>query len=256
MKKTILLFSLFVFVLSVKSQISLEHTFTTDYSGVAWFSTSAGGIKYYIINDTISNQVTFYNEDYSIYKTVQVNRPSGYSINVLNPSDQLFNTDNSLEFICYFVKSNYPNYIVKISIYNENGQILKDFNYNYIASPVIISNGNNTKLCIRANSKNSNSNYVDEIYSLPGHLASSLKSFITNEREQPYPNPTNTIINLPYNIKTGTTSILRIYNINGQLIQEKQIDSIFDNLLLDVSAFHSGIYLYEYNGISNSFIVN
>ena len=72
-----------------------------------------------------------------------------------------------------------------------------------------------------------------------------------------YPNPTRITINLPYVLDKGQTTMMRrIYKTNGQLMEQKQIDSAFDKILLNVNSYQPGIYLYEYNGVSNKFIVN
>jgi len=73
---------------------------------------------------------------------------------------------------------------------------------------------------------------------------------------QHYPNPANTTITLPYQLKQGEKSAMHIYNINGQLVETKQVDYVFDKILLNVSSYASGTYFYEVNGVSNKFIVN
>jgi len=71
-----------------------------------------------------------------------------------------------------------------------------------------------------------------------------------------YPNPAKTTINLPYRLKQGETSVMNIYNANGQLMETKKIDFVFDKIQLNVSGYTKGIYFYEVNGVSNKFIVN
>jgi len=76
-----------------------------------------------------------------------------------------------------------------------------------------------------------------------------------NLKRLPYPNPTNTAINLPYNLEKGETSVMRISSITGQLVEIIQIDFTADKILLNVSGYAKGVYLYEVNGVSNRFIV-
>ena len=71
-----------------------------------------------------------------------------------------------------------------------------------------------------------------------------------------YPNPAKTTINLPYRLKQGETSVMNIYNANGQLMETKKIDFVFDEIQLNVSGYTKGIYFYKVNGVSNKFIVN
>ena len=51
-------------------------------------------------------------------------------------------------------------------------------------------------------------------------------------------------------------SIMNIFNTKGQLIEAKQIDFSFDKILLNISNYSKGVYLYEVNGISKRFVVD
>ena len=48
---------------------------------------------------------------------------------------------------------------------------------------------------------------------------------------------------------------MRISNIQGQLVELKQIDYVFDKIILNVSNYSKGVYIYEVNGVSNKFVV-
>ncbi len=97
--------------------------------------------------------------------------------------------------------------------------------------------------------------FKTEIYSLPG-VGTNVRSAQAEKVSSPYPNPAKTTVTLPYQLKQGETSTMNIYSINGQLIESKQIDSVFNKILLNVSGYAKGAYLYEVNGVSNRFIVN
>jgi hypothetical protein len=98
-------------------------------------------------------------------------------------------------------------------------------------------------------------NNTTEIYSLPGTMANVVPQIGGNIFQSPYPNPANSTITLPYQLKQGEISTMRIYNMDGQLIETKQIDSAFDKILLNVSNYRRGMYIYEVNGESKRFIV-
>ncbi|MDR1678374.1 MAG: T9SS type A sorting domain-containing protein [Prevotellaceae bacterium] len=83
-----------------------------------------------------------------------------------------------------------------------------------------------------------------------------MRSAQTEKVSPPYPNPANTIVTLPYKLAQGKTSVMNIYSTSGQLIESKQIDSVFDRILLNVSGYAKGIYLYEANDVSNRFFTN
>jgi hypothetical protein len=215
--------------------------------------------------DTINNQIKFYNEDFSVYKTVNIDRPKGYNIDVELISEQLFNLDSSIEFICVFYKQSYTNIngsSTMIKLYNDNGTIVKDFGtYNYMgAGARIISKGGINQLLIDGDLLTSLNpykyQYVYQLYSLPGSMPNNVSELKISDIKSAYPNPSKTIVNLPYELAKGQTSTMRIFNINGQLMEQKQIDSEFDKIRLNVNSYKSGTYLYEYNGISKKFIVN
>jgi len=198
-------------------------------------------------------------------------------------SDKLFNTDNKFEFLLYTESNTWVSTqtgddsgtnIDNLSLYNEDGTLLKDFgtltgqnketnyvvtlndnNYYRTDSIEVINSGSTYKLLVAKTL--SNSKYLD-VYSLPGSAPASnivLRS-ATLEDSPAYPNPTKTIINIPYYLAKGENATLSIYNEIGSLIAQKQIDSTFDLLRLDVSGYRPGLYTYKYNNKSGRFIVN
>ncbi len=236
------------------AQINLDHTFITNI-GLSWVTTSTKGIMYYQNPDTLTNQLKIFNEDYSLYKTVTIPRPIGYSIyGIYNLSDKLFNSDSNIEFICCFLKYE-STAVSKIVLYDENATVIKDFGkYEPYALPWGLINNTigKTKLCIMQWS----TPFKYEIYSIAGNMPSSISEAHLSNKQFAYPNPSNTTINLPYSLDNGQTTTLKIFNINGRLIEQKQIDPLFNKILLNVSSYQSGIYIYEYNGVTNKFTVN
>ena len=94
-----------------------------------------------------------------------------------------------------------------------------------------------------------------EIYSLPGSISSSISAVKSSSIISPFPNPANSTINLSYKLAQGETAIMRICDIQGKLIEQKQIDCQFDKILLNVSNYNKGTYIYQVNGVSKKFIV-
>jgi hypothetical protein len=265
MKQLIIIFEFLFLTFTINAQITLEGTLTTS-TAISWFNTNSKGIMFYQLPDTITNQIKLYNEDFSIYKTVTINRPVGYTMSVTSFSEQLFNSNSSIEFICTFSKpSLITSYMstAKIMLYDDNAILLKDFgSYNYYQSiySYIVSNDTLNKLIITGYSIMSvtplKCQQFNEIYSLPGSMPNSISELKMSNIQSAFPNPSNTIINLTYALEKGQTSTMKIYKTNGQLIEQKQIDSSFDRILLNVNSYKPGVYFYEYNGISNKFIVN
>lgn len=260
MKKLHVILGLIILTLNSYAQITLEHS-STSTSIMSSFKTSSSGIMFYNITDTISNQLKIYNEDFSLYKTIKIPRPAGYTTTISSISDKLFNSNNSIEFICIFQRIYATTtgawYVSKIIIYDENLTVLKDFGiYNNYILPSVISEGSVSKLLFLSWYPNSNSQYVNEIYTLPGSLPNNIAELKLSDIKSAFPNPAKTIITLPYVLENEQTSTIRIYKLNGQLVDSKQIDSNFDKILLNVESYQPGIYIYEYNGMSKKFIVN
>jgi|SRR3989339_11117 len=250
MKKFAFITFVFFLSLNLKGQINLEYTFTSS-SGIGWFLSDSYGIMFYT-SDTVTNQIKFYKEDYSFYKTVTLYRPIGYSMGIGIVSEKLFNSNNSIEFICYFSKTN----DYKTKLFDDNATLLKDFgSNNYYMYAFLISKGTINKLAIRKYQATS-PNWVDEIYSLPGSMPHGILSQNYDELLPPFPNPSNSFITIPYKLKNGESASLKIINLQGQLIDEKIIDSAVDKIILNIANYKAGVYIYEYNGITNKFIVN
>ena len=109
---------------SLFGQITLQHTFSNDYTMTNRFNTH-NATMYYNYNPT-TQIINIYNADFSLYKTLTISPPSGYKfVGPLLFSDNLFNTDNLLEFIMIFQStSNTDEY--EMVLYNENLHIIMD----------------------------------------------------------------------------------------------------------------------------------
>ncbi len=99
------------------------------------------------------------------------------------------------------------------------------------------------------------------IYSLSGSLpcdacggpTSIVKnnSTTTNTLPNAYPNPTSTQITIPYTLtNSDTKGKINIYDINGKILREYNVDNTFEILILDTQEFSAGTYYY--NLTSNS----
>jgi hypothetical protein len=260
MKKIIIILGFISFIFSTNAQITLEHTFNLEKTfnisknfGISWFETTSKGLMWFEYPDTITNQLKIYNADYSLYKVVTLPRPKGQVIFIQYMSDQLFNTNNLIEFICDYV-TEYG--VDRIILYDENATVIKDFGpiSNITDYPTVInSNSGKTKLVITRLSSNT---LISDVYSLTGAMPNNVPELKMSVIQSAYPNPSKVIVNLPYSLEKGQTSTMRIYKTNGQLIDQKQIGSAFDKIMLNVDSYQSGTYIYEYNGVSKKFIVN
>ncbi|HLO91288.1 MAG TPA: T9SS type A sorting domain-containing protein [Lentimicrobium sp.] len=234
-----------------QAQVVLEHTFTSNACNVTPFVTT-NGIQY-LSYDKNTHAVTIYNTDYSVYKSVTIEYVPDHSPSFMCASDKLFNTDSKIEFIAV-VGDGFTNNSMKL--YNEDGAVIKNFGNKYYAHT--ISAYGITKLRVYNFTYDANYNpilYTDEIYSVPGSASVEINDIGFPELT-PFPNPTNQTITLPYKLEPNQHSEMNIYNLNGQLLDKKHIGSNFDKIMLNVEGYQPGIYIYEYNGISNRFVVS
>ncbi|MDF2451592.1 MAG: hypothetical protein K0S26_1096 [Bacteroidota bacterium] len=234
---------------SLKSQITLENVYTNG--DVKLCNLTTGGYKYYLL-DKINNQIKMYNTSHSIFKTINIATPaSGYTYTYVKLlSDNLFDTDNLIEFIL-ICHNNAPPYDNPNKIYNENGTLLLQ---SYKQDEFTVYNvGGSYKL--KRYSSVSGGQDTSRIFSLPGTLpcdacggpTSIVKNNATaTAMPNAYPNPTSEQITIPYYLPNGErTGKVTIYDINGKSIREYSVDDTFSNLILDTKEFNAGTYYYN-----------
>lgn len=249
------------------AQISLEHTFdeTVTWNGKIYTESDLYPENSYntVYTDENSCVVKIYNEDYSIHtnRTYQFVPPVGYKINSVMMSRKLFNTDNNYEFLVIYERTDNIRDDTRMQaiLQNQDGGVIKDFGFgNYLYGyPYLHVANNKLRFNIFRSLYNGGSTLVrtTEIYSVPGTPTSGSGNRV-NESLPPYPNPASSVITLPYKLEQGEISVMNIYNMSGQLIDTKLIDAVFDKILLNVSGYTKGMYIYEVNGVSNRFVVD
>jgi hypothetical protein len=258
--------SMISFYYTANAQITLEHTFDTvvNWSGSYYSEQYTLPFQSYYNSKVDGNSyiVKIYNSDFSVnsINTYNFNPPAGYKVSTVSMTRQLFNTDNNFEFLVSYVRIDNVNDNTRqqLILHNQNGTIIKDFGMAYIigASSLLHIVGNGFRFLVhKMNYNDLNLSTQVEIYSVPGTPASLDQGIKSGLYQAPYPNPANTIITLPYQLQQGESSAMNIFNINGQLLETKKIDSAFEKILLNVSNYSRGIYIYEVNGLSNKFIV-
>ena len=268
MKKRLLILGvLFIVSIVTYGQISLEHTFNTSvsYSGQL---INMGNTDYYISTNPSTNQIFFYNTDYSLYKTVNVTPPTGYEMSaaVNYAYKDVFTTDGEIIFVltCIspdaFANQEYNSYSYT-QLINEDGVIIKELGYSYLVSTgIIMLQNNDIKLSVLKWIYNevtpSVFSYSTEIYSLPGAVSSDILENKSKNKMLAYPNPTNFMVTLSYNLDAGESSTIEIFDINGHLIESKQIGSDFNKIQLNVSRYPKGTYVYKVKDNVNKFIVH
>ena len=243
------------------SQVSLDHTFTpTTAYYVIGFENVVEPIGYYCFIAT-EHQINMYKADYTLYKAIDVNLLRGYTLSsVATAGKHLINTDDKVELFVSANSSQTSNTNSTALIINEDGQIIHSFGYNYMLNSMGFFNVNGQiKMLVMEYQFTTHQtlSYLYSVYSCYGNFTPSgiTSMSSTLDAVQPFPNPAVNTINLTYKLEPGKTSVIRVYNMNGQLMDSFNIGSDFEAIIVDLSHYAKGIYIYEYDGISNKFVV-
>ena len=205
-----------------------------------------GGYSYYY---------HFYDADCNLYKRL---KECDYYYNLHYIARNVFTPDGE---ICRLV-SKQGSATFDFQIIDEEGKVIQeitlDEKYGRYEDLELIKVGNKYKLLVYTHydvkSTGYNYYYV-HIYSCPGNGESltSVENVSANTKRHAFPNPATDIVILPYEVKTATS--MKIYDMQGKLVERKFLDKNKQELQLNVKDYPSGMYFFEVNGESNSFIV-
>ena len=82
------------------------------------------------------------------------------------------------------------------------------------------------------------------VYSLEGSATLSNKEIKVAAEDKAYPNPSIETVNIPYTALNNEVVEIKVYDLNGKLIEDKKVDSQFSKLKLNVSNYATGTYIY------------
>lgn len=261
MKKTILaLFLSFAFV-PVFAQATLKHEFRDlTHSNYSYYhSDFQHSIREYIYEilpevsyvipeckeNNILTGFSVYDANFELTKEIpfllEGNWNSSGTIICSIVGKHLFNTDDKIEIgLCI---QSYGG-IVRTVFINEDGEIL------FQADGFLLSEIYRVGSELRFDVINPNQDVLS-IYSTNGCF--SAKEMIATT-QAPFPNPARNSIALPYAFD-GKTAEMHIYDLQGRLVETLMLSPDNDRVHLNVSHYIPGIYVYEYNGLSQKFIV-
>ncbi len=258
-----LLTLVFTFVfLKGKSQITLDNTYTTTITQNNYFNIvklSNSGYKY-VNPDFANNNITLYNLNHTIFKTLIVPTFTAGSQSFYHISETLFNTNpNDVEFI---IRQNptTPIYNVKILVVNENGTVLfsKDSadlsGAHWLGNTPVSYTPSGPKMLLyhRYSTK-------VFVYTLPGNLVCSdcTNGTITGipqsgkdpqSNSTAFPNPSKDEIKIKYVLPANSSNAkISFYSIDGKELKTFTIDNHIDYMTIDKEALGgaTGIYLYK-----------
>jgi hypothetical protein len=232
----------------LKSQVTHEHT----YTGVsaAYIHLPAAGYKYYVM-DVPNNQCKLYNNDHTLWKTINLSIPANYYLcDIQFVSENLFNTDNSIEllYVSCIYNSSLAYYTYDTRIASESGTLLLTVpsgGYSLIypaetGSKLLIWEYDFSVFPEKVHTK---------VYSIPGQAAISINEVPDTERfslKNAFPNPTSNTVTIPYNLPENVNKAeLKVYDVSGNLIKSFVVDHTFDNIVIQTNDLATGMYFYR-----------
>lgn len=251
--KNLLLLAFAIMPILSKAQITLEHTFTGTNSPQPILFTSNG--EKIIASDTGTNIVKLYNIDYSLWKSISVPSYLDYKFSGASVvSDNLFNSDNNIEFVASYSKydgSTYPYGFYHSAIIDERGAIIQDLGNAYLGAVHFVNGA--YKLYTQTIY-----DYVYKVYSLPGTIpcgkcgglgSESVDHTPTSTGMSAYPNPSGGMAVITYDLPNGTSNaLITVYNSNGQVAKVYNVNSNSRELIINGNDLTPGMYSYSLSG--------
>ena len=235
MKKILLGLVMLLTTATMNAQIELEHVF----DGYVCFNTAdyePCHVKSVYMTQN-GNSIEIFNADYSYRSTLNISDAYGCII-----AENIFTNDGA---ICYITpNSDRSGY----SLIHETGITISTIpHYGML---VLKKVDGQYKLFV-ADEKG----FKTYVYSCPGNgeTATNVQNVPAKVKRNAYPNPATDFVTLPYDAN-GATS-MKIYDMQGKLVERKFLDKSNQELQLNVKDYPSGMYFFEVNGESNSFIV-
>ena len=259
MKKILLGLIMLATAATINAQIELEHTIIGGMPPQNRSNWQQVGMDDYYITFAIVNTIsggTFFGSGPAIYDS---------NMNLVFSADEydeiylfaknVFTTDGRLCFVKLVNNEGSSYYIKDAVILDIDGNVLKTISsVSANVPPFLIKMRDGYKLIVNVP--------VDEgpdethIYSCPGNGegTTSVENVPAKVKRNAYPNPASDLVTLPYEVD-GATS-MKIYDMQGKLVERKFLDKNKQELQLNVKDYPSGMYFFEVNGESNSFIVD
>ncbi|MBQ5388012.1 MAG: T9SS type A sorting domain-containing protein [Paludibacteraceae bacterium] len=277
MKKILLGFVLLLTTATMNAQIKLEHVIEgyefLTMRNVHGYGTYEPDNRYVGLDDLLmmrggeSWELCFYDVDGNLYKRLKDIPEDDYFYEVEYIARNVFTTDGQ---ICRLVTKNkyvgeYGSYTcLGISIIGENGNVIQEISNNVTDKPMLVKVSNKYKLlfndyeCVKWNSEAmgcDEERFYVYVYACPGNgeATTSVENVPAKVKRNAYPNPATDLVTLPYDAN-GATS-MKIYDMQGKLVERKFLDKNKQELQLNVKNYPTGMYFFEVNGESNSFIV-
>lgn len=244
--------------LTGKAQMALENLYTGQGKFVLT-QIAPNQFKYFLF-DPPTNQFKLYHLNHSLYMTVNIPliwnvSTDQYYVSFVTKS--LFDCDTTnIEYAVMHLGNGSPSYPNPyFAVYRTNSTLFQKidtvryFNFStglqygtYYNTVPIINTPVGAKLIL---SKPTGQAAVYSLCSLlPTNIVKNENPF--DEMGNPFPNPTNNQITLPYSLpKNETSGRLVIVNSLGQTIKEFDVDNNFSSIILNKTELTPGTYFYN-----------
>ena len=265
MKKVIYSFLFCMCVMNIHAQLTLEATLTgnvmdIESAGSQWKRVKSDGasVCVFALYDKIVSKYSL--SDFSLIETLNIDSSINHVYSIQEIPAGLYKNDGA-EY--YLISGEDGNYDTKLGVYKKVGNDLvldgtQFENQGFIYKQAGITDvtkatdiwSNGTKCFVFTGTIDGNIN----VYSFAGTVSNVSQVKADNAEMRPYPNPSRDKIHLTFDAVKEVSSI-RICDVNGKMVERIPVGSNATEYELDVHSYPEGVYFYEIDGKSQSFMV-
>ena len=259
------------------AQIQEVHSFDNQSSvDVQLINLENSGPKIVLTNllDSVNYQYVFYNTDYSVFKTVNIDLETLFAANPFHQpaldinyvAENLFDQDGDIDLLgslTYYNSSD--DLYAQVLIFNEDGSVLFSTDIDntnaFIINPTIANSSLTSSLIRTPDGVRmildvfyiNGSTYQYDVYSLPGSLPSNvpgLKSAdeLSENSMMTYPNPAHEYVDINYRLSDNQQSgTIQLMDNQGKIIQQIQVNRNQGVVRMLVPNSCQGLYYYKLN---------
>lgn len=246
-------------------QIELQKTISEEIS-----TYSNNGETFYVTSGIVDKTVKIFDKNFNLYKEFNIDIPQeSQAVIYINSevpsayilSKGIFDLDDKLDIVVFFGNTtDSGNYKYFIKIYNEDGEIIKNFNeYNYVdilSLNVFHDKSENiNKLTInsRGDSNNETGPFT-EVYTLPSNTLSVSDGNVVSSSLKVYPNPVSSVITID-NPNNGASEA-KVFDMAGRLVKEIPFTNSNKSLTVNIAELAKGNYVIKIGNSVSKIIKN
>ena len=253
MRKILIVLVVLLTTATINAQVVLEGTINGTLVNGYTISQNYVGLQDQYVSQHVNDSIYIYDENYCLKKQIFLEEDADII------AKNVFSTDGKICFVYKKDHGSYPDVKSTIIIVDEDGKIVNDIDlqgFNETGIYLVFLTGTYKLIISECSYANGECIfYRTHIYSCPGdgETTTSVENVPAKVKRNAYPNPATDLVTLPYDAN-GATS-MKIYDMQGKLVERKFLDKSKQELQLNVKDYPSGMYFFEVNGESNSFIV-